>query len=164
MGFISTTFICLFAFESIAKHPMYLKFRVTDDAKNVLKGMTIKLYDGNDIIEEIEKSKSLAEFHLEKPSIYTIEVALNGFVTKRVSVVTDALPEDREKDNYRFNIGLERSLDYHGYSGAEDVLEYPSAIVNFDTNSGVFDYNETYLISTQEAFGKLFAKKKEIKF
>ena len=85
-------------------------------------------------------------------------------MTKRVSVVTDALPEDREKDNYRFNIGLERSLDYHGYSGAEDVLEYPSAIVNFDTNSGVFDYNETYLISTQEAFGKLFAKKKEIKF
>jgi hypothetical protein len=143
---------------------MELKFRVTDDAKNVLKGMTIRLYDGNDIIEEIKKSKSLAEFHLEKPSIYTIEVALNGFVTKRVSVVTDALPEDLKKDTYRFNIGLERSLDYHGYSGAEDVLEYPSAIVNFDTNSGVFEYNTTYLLSTRKALQKLYHSKEEIKF
>ncbi|MDB9701260.1 hypothetical protein OAA53_00860 [Salibacteraceae bacterium] len=164
MKLISTTLFCFIAAASIAQYPMNLKFRVTDDAKNVLKGMTIRLYDSNEVLKEIEKSKSLVEFKLEKPSIYTIEVELKGFVTKRVSVVTDALPEDHNKDNYRFNIAMERALDYHGYTDAEEVLEFPSAIVNFDTNSGVFDYNETYLLSTKKAFEKLYHSKEEIKF
>jgi hypothetical protein len=139
--------------------PITLKFRVTDDAKNVLKGMTVRLYEGNEIIQEIEKSKSVVEFVLEEKSIYTIEAVLNGFITKRVSVMTDLLDSEMKKDEYRFNIHLERSVDYRGISGAEDVLEYPSAILEFDTNSGIFDYNETYLLSTQKALQNLYKEK-----
>lgn len=144
--------------------PITLKFRVTDDAKNILKGMTVKLYEGNKIIQEIEKSKSVVEFVLDEKSIYTIEVVLNGFVTKRVSVMTELLDAEMKKDEYRFNIRLERSADYRGIKGAEDVLEYPSAILEFDTNSGIFDYNETYLLSTQKALENLYKDQKEIKF
>ncbi|MEZ4721170.1 MAG: hypothetical protein R2813_04755 [Flavobacteriales bacterium] len=139
-----------------------VKFRILDDAQNVMKGMTIRLYDKNDIIEEIQKAGPSISFELQEETIYTIEVELQGFVTKRVMVVTDLLGD--VEDVYRFEIRLERQVDYRGIRNADDFFEYPSAIIEMDTNSGVFNYNETYLLSTQKAIRELYESGREIKF
>ena len=70
-----------------------LKFRIVDEGNNVMKGMTVRLYDRNEVVEEIEKAGSTVEFELKDASIYTIEVVLKGFTTKRVTVVKDLLEE-----------------------------------------------------------------------
>lgn len=139
-----------------------VKFRIVDDAQNVMKGMTVRLYDKNDIVEEIQKAGSVISFELQDETIYTIEVELMGFVTKRVMVVTDLLGD--VEDVYRFEIRLERQVDYRGLRNADDFFEYPSAIIEMDTNSGVFNYNETYLLSTQKAIRELYESGREIKF
>ena len=79
-------------------------------------------------------------------------------------MVTNLIENRLDDDVFRFQVRLERSSDYRGISGSEDVLEFPSAIVDYDTNSGLFDYNETYLLSTEKAFQELYEKHKEIKF
>jgi hypothetical protein len=106
------------------------------------------------------------EFELKDASIYTIEVVLKGFTTKRVTVVKDLLEESDqlEKDTYKFKINIERAYDYEDFEDADDVLEYPSAVITFDTNSGVFMYNETYLLSTEKAFTDMIESGSKIKF
>lgn len=142
-----------------------VKFRVTDDAKNVLKGMQVNLYQENAQIDSMRKAPSQVTFKLEQNSYYTIEVKLKGFVTKRVGIFTDlAEGEELKKDEYRFQIALERSADYENFEGAEHVLDYPSAIIEFDTNSRILNYNEQYYLSTQQAFERLHRANREIKF
>lgn len=161
---IATFLLCTTLCAGATALPITLKFRVTDDANNVLKGMTVRLYEQNEVVEEIENAKSLVSFELSEPTIYTIEVVLKGFVTKRITVVTNLIENQLDDDVFRFQVRLERSSDYRGISGSEDVLEFPSAIVDYDTNSGLFDYNETYFLSTEKAFQELYEKHKEIKF
>lgn len=143
-----------------------LKLRIVDEGNNVMKGMTVRLYDRNEVVEEIEKAGSTVEFELKDASIYTIEVVLKGFTTKRVTVVKDLLEESDqlEKDTYKFKINIERAYDYEDFEDADDVLEYPSAVITFDTNSGVFMYNETYLLSTEKAFTDMIESGSKIKF
>jgi hypothetical protein len=146
--------------------PIKLKFRIVDEGNNVMKGMTVRLYEKNTIVQEIEKTGSLVEFELIEDAIYTIEVELNGFITKRVSVIKSMLEEDIsvEKNSYRFKIMLERAVDFKRFDDAEEVLEFPSSLITFDTNSGVFKDNETYLLSTEKAFNKMMEQNRNIKF
>ena len=120
--------------------PIKLKFRIVDEGNNVMKGMTVRLYEKNTIVQEIEKTGSVVEFELIEDAIYTIEVELNGFVTKRVSVIKSLLEEDIsvEKNSYRFKIMLERAVDYRKFDDVEEVFDYPSKLITFDTNSGCF--------------------------
>ena len=79
---------------------------------------------------------------------------LQGFVTQRIAVVTELLSETQVlDDSYKFNFRLERLTNYNGLDGSDEVLKYPSAIIEFDTNSGGFDYNSTYLLSTEKLIG-----------
>ncbi len=146
--------------------PIKLKFRIVDEGNNVMKGMTVRLYEKNTIVQEIEKTGSVVEFELIEDAIYTIEVELNGFVTKRVSVIKSLLEEDIsvEKNSYRFKIMLERAVDYRKFDDVEEVFDYPSKLITFDTNSGVFINNETYLLSTKAAHEKMIEEQSRIKF
>lgn len=141
-----------------------VKFRVTDDAMNVLKGATVRLYHLNHLDTVVENAPSVIELPLKQDTYYTIEVELTGFVTKRLGIFTDLHKNMNKKEEYRFFVTLERSKDYESYKDAENVLDYPSYLLEFDTNTGVFNYNEQYYLSTQQAFEKLYRSKREIKF
>lgn len=164
-GLLSVLLVILIGVMGYA-NDIKLKFRIVDEGNNVMKGMTVRLYDRNEVVEEIEKAGSIVEFDLKDASIYTIEVLLKGFTTKRVSVVKDLLEdsEQLEKDTYKFKINIERTMDYEDFEDADDVLEYPGAVITFDTNSGVFMYNETYLLSTEKAFTEMIESGSKIKF
>ena len=160
---IATFLLCTLCTVGFAL-PITLKFRITDDANNVLKGMTVRLYEKNELVEEIQNSRSTVEFQLTETSIYTVEVLLSGFVTKRIAIITEMIEGPIDDDVFRFHVRMERSVDYRGVVDADEVLDFPSAVVDYDTSSGLFDYNETYLISTEKAFRELYDKQKEIEF
>ena len=141
-----------------------IKFRLFDAGDNVLKGANIRLYKGNSMIEEIAKSTSIVQLTLEEGNYYTLEVVLNGFLTKRIVINTDLLDAEIKREEYRFEVELERSADYDKYSDTEDVYDYPRAIIEFDTNTRLFKANEEYFLSTKKAFEKLYRSNREIKF
>lgn len=140
-----------------------INFRVTDDALNVLRGTTVRLYCLNRLDTVIENAPATVKLELRPETYYTLEVELQGFVTKRLGIFTD-IPGESDKEEYRFFITLEREENYNIYKDAENVLDYPTAIIEFDTNTRVFDYNEQYYLSTRKAFEKLYKSKREIKF
>jgi hypothetical protein len=164
-GLLSTILIALLSLSAYSDD-IKLKFRILDEGNNVMKGMTVRLYDRNEVIKEIEKAGTIVEFDLKEASIYTIELELRGFVTKRMTVVKDLLTDSDqlEKDTYKFKINIERAVDYEDFEDAEDVSDYPGAVITCDTNSGVFKYNEAYLLSTEKAFTKMIDSGRDIKF
>lgn len=156
--------LSLVALAAAPGEPYQIKFRVTDDGQNVLRGMTVKLYEGNTVVTEIDRAGSVVSLELNAQAYYTIEVELKGFVTKRIGVHTESLPENIKKGKFGFDVAMERMSDYSQYANPEDVLDYPKVILEFDTVSGGFKENETYFISTQQAFERLARSNREIKF
>lgn len=129
-----------------AQVDVFTKFKIVDENGDKLKGCAITLYEGNKVVESTEDASSKVKYFLKGDSYYTIEVKQNGFVTKRIAFdtrVNDVVPET---NTFEFFIELQSAEKYAGVDEqeAEDVLDYPITIIEFDAESELFDYNYDY--------------------
>jgi len=137
--------------------PVKVKFRVVDENGDAIKGATIRVYDNNKLIGIKEDVPAKVVWKLQSDSYYTIEIALDKYVSKRLGIYTK-VAEDVEEilDNrFVFFVELEHQSKYTKYKNSDEVTDYPSAIVEFNIHEGVFDYNEKYWISTRLHYRQL---------
>lgn len=134
-----------------------VKFKVMDEAGAALKGATVKLYKMNQLVMVDEEAAATTKWSLDRDSYYTIEVSMAGFVTKRIGIYTRVNEDQLEENRFDFFVELESSNKYKQYAHPEDVLDYPSAIVEFKEDDGQFGANRTYWISTRRDFAALRA-------
>lgn len=153
---ITLFFLIAISIQSFAI-PVKVKFRVLDDNGEAIKGATVRVYDHNKLIGIKENAPAKVVWKLESDSYYTIEIALEKYVSKRIVIYTE-VDDDVEEilDNrFVFFVELEHQSKYAKYENADDVTDYPSAIVEFNIHEGVFDYNEKYWISTRLHYRQL---------
>jgi len=137
--------------------PVKVKFRVIDINRDAIKGATIRVFDNNKLIGVKEDAPAKVVWKLESDSYYTIEIALENFVSKRIGIYTN-VDDDVEEilDNrFVFFVELERKSRYAKYKNSDYVTDFPSAIVELNIREGVFNYNEKYWISTRMHYRKL---------
>lgn len=148
--------LLLFSVQSVAI-PVKVKFKILDENGGALKGSTIRIYDNNRLIRMEENAPSKVVWKLESDSYYTIEISLNKYVSKRIAFYTnvDDQVEDILDNRFVFFVELEHQSKYAKHKNADYITDYPSAIVEFNSAQGVFDYNEKYWISTRLHYRQL---------
>ncbi|GAB4384429.1 MAG: hypothetical protein Kow0075_16430 [Salibacteraceae bacterium] len=169
MRLINTILLCgLLLLQSAmcvsAQKQIKIKFKITDEDFNILKGARVVLYCENEVEQVIESAPSSIKMFLESGHYYTLEVSLPGFITKRIIFRTDIDEQYITDDDYKFEIGLERAAKYRKFQNPDRVLEYPIAIIEMDTVEGRFDYNEKYYKSTRQDYEQLLKSIREINF
>ncbi len=94
---------------------------------------------------------------LESTSYYTIEISLNKYVSKRIAFLNtvDDQVEDILDNRFVIFVELEYRSKYAKHKNADYITDYPSAIAEFNSAQGVFDYNEKYWISTRLHYRQL---------
>ena len=120
--------------------------------KKVTEGTyTIKLIQDNKVIDQIMvNGKDKFKFNLKRNMMYTIKIEKEGFLPRLVSVSTQ-LPQNTKKSNlYRFHFDIELfSETFSKYFDADDV-DFPIALISFDSNKKVFNYDKNYTKKIQE--------------
>jgi len=146
--FILTAILSAF-FSITFASPLVVKFQVVDAYGNMLKKTKVNVYKGNYLISsEISKSNKV-KVDLKSDARYTIEVKLDGFITKRVVINTNTYDQEPEESNYKFFVELERTEVYADMPNADQFFDYPAAIIEFDSELGNFDFNRSYGISSK---------------
>lgn len=130
----------LFSVQSMAI-PVKVKFKILDENGEALKGSTIRIYDNNRLIRMEENAPSKVVWKLESDRYYTIEISLNKYVSKRIAFYTnvDDQVEDILDNRFVFFAELEHQSKYAKRKNADNIVDYPSAIVEFNSAIGVFD-------------------------
>ena len=129
-----------------AQVDVFTKFRIVDENGDKLKGCTVTLYEANEVVENETDASSKVKFFLNGDTYYTIEIKREGFVTKRIAFNTQVRDMVPETNTFEFFIELQSEENYAGADPqeAEDVLDYPITIIEFDEESELFDYNYDY--------------------
>ena len=110
--------------------------------EDVLAGVTIDLYEGNNVIEStVTKKNGKFKYKLNNDHIYTIDLIKEGYFTKRISINT-ALPDgDDNFYDFDFDIDLESTKDKN-YDA--QLAEYPSALIAYDRRKKEFGFDKNY--------------------
>gem|GEM_PF-2364446 len=134
------------------EEPLKVRLQVVDEGKNVLKGLTINLYERNTLISTDSFSTIKTMLELSEESIYTVEVVKEGFVTKRISLYTDGHKKRRSNRPFDFTLVMVREGDYTDIELWDDFLEYPTALLKYDNAKGRITPIEAYYENSQKAF------------
>lgn len=108
------------------------------------KGYKVELICFNTLIEtETKKSNKGFRLVLKKNAIYTIKISKEGFITKIISVNT-TIEEKEEAPLTRFFFETELIKEKMKTELDEEGLEFPIALISYDSLNGVFNMNEKY--------------------
>ncbi|MEQ9186618.1 MAG: hypothetical protein RLP15_02720 [Cryomorphaceae bacterium] len=145
--------ILLFAFFAMSSTALagkvVLKFKVVDENDIRIANVEIKVYKGNNLFHTELTRVGKAKIGLPTGEYYTVEIAHKGRVTKRIIVDTRSEDGLFGSYDYHFYVELDRSEVYNGYAKADDFLDYPVTLIEFDPNEMELDYNATYMRSTR---------------
>ena len=121
---------------------------VAIDQKNAqLNGVQVTLFKENDEMEWVEITSVTYHEHsflfsLDANEYYTIEVSKPGYVTRSIGVST-ALPKNvsmKQMFKYEFEVSL-----FKEQQGIDDYyLDFPVALISYDSKHDVFDNNNKY--------------------
>ena len=106
---------------------------------------TAELIEDNTVIQtKTKKDKKAFKFKLEKDKYYAIRILKEGFAPKLISICT-RIPDTKFKNEYySFSFKTELLPEEEFRKLDEDAQDFPIAIVAFDKQKKVFDYNEKY--------------------
>lgn len=111
--------------------------------REVVKGCTIKIYCGTELITQIDSTdRKKLYFRLKRNSEYTIEVSKEGYLTRSVYFNT-TLPEDVKLKpifTFEYEVDLPRQIE----GGDQTILDFPVALVTFEEKSEKFEHNKEY--------------------
>jgi|GEM_PF-523947 len=153
----------IFLFSSAFSNDIELKikFKVSDEQGEKVNNIEVRLFKGNHLVSSFESNASV-KLKMKSNSLYTIEVKHNDFLTKRIAVNTVLDLDTMYSNQYEFYLELEDRDKYAEIETADDVLDYPAALIEFDLESGEFDFNRAYSQSTFFARNELKKQKEAI--
>ena len=137
-----------------------VQFKAIDEAQNLLRGMEIRLYKENVLVDEVCDAPTKVKLALDDSAFYTIEIALETFITKRIVIDTEHLDEIKRKNQLKFEVELHREEDYKHLEAYQEVFDYPAVMIEYDTLSNDFIYNEEYRINTRNAIERMLIQSK----
>ena len=149
--------------------PVKLRFEVLDDKGEPIKETWVTVYRNNQVIYQHFYKRSTIRLTLVdwNDDYYTLEVKKDDYLVKRVGFRTDMTDNELEMilDNrFKFYIELERTSKYVHFEDPESFTDYPAVIMEFDSDEGVFDYKQTYWVSTKRDYARLKATLIRYKF
>lgn len=108
------------------------------------KGYKVELICFNTLIEtETKKSNKGFRLVLKKNAIYTIKISKEGFITKIISINT-AIDKNEGAPLTRFFFETDLIKENMKTQLDEESLEFPIALISYDTLNGAFTLNEKY--------------------
>lgn len=110
---------------------------LVNEGDEKLKDVSVLLYQGNDLISTQKWSKKF-EYDLDMEKYYTMELVKDGFITKRIAIST--FEGDKGAEPFMFVMELFEKRD----GVDESELDFPSAIIEYKKNKGVFSFNVPY--------------------
>ena len=118
-----------------------------DQYNKQLEGVQVTLYKENDEMEWIEVTSVVYHEHsflfsLDANEYYTIEVSKPGYVTRSIGISTILPANVSMKDlfKYEFEVSL-----FKEKKGVDDYyLDFPVALISYDSKHDVFDNNNAY--------------------
>lgn len=132
-----------------------------DEKDQPINGVEVKLYKENDEMEWTEITSVYHHEHsflfkLEANQYYTIEVSKQGFVTRTVGISTN-IPSNvslKQLFRYEFEVSL-----FKEKKGMDDFyMDFPVALISYDTKNDVFENNYAY---TKHIKGKITEAKSQ---
>jgi hypothetical protein len=119
--------------------------RICTDGKERDNFYTVELIEYNTVIKAvIKKDKKAFKFNLEKNKYYAIRIIKEGYAPKLISIHTMIPDEKFAKEFYSFRFKTELFPEEEYKKFDQDAQDFPIAIVAFNKQKRVFDYNEKY--------------------
>lgn len=106
----------------------------------------VELVLDNEQVEQLDvASFQPFKFYLKRNKSYTIKLSKNRFIKKTITVNTDLPPGTKVRSLYKFHFetDLVKAPDDQ-FEKKADALDYPIALVKFDTEKKKFDYSKKY--------------------
>lgn len=112
----------------------------TDKLEEVL----VELYEQNKMVDAFETKKNgKFKFALYNNHIYTIMLTKDGYHTKKITVDTHVPDDFDDLIDYAFDIELDEEAEELA-DEKENLLEYPIAIISYDSKQNEFIYDKNY--------------------
>lgn len=112
----------------------------TDKLDQVL----VELYEQNKMVDAYETKKNgKFKFALYNNHIYTIMLTKSGYHTKKITVDTRVPSDFNDLIDYAFDIELDEKAEELA-DDKETLLEYPIAIISYDSKQNAFIYDKNY--------------------
>lgn len=145
-----------FGFASFAT-PVLIKFEVVDSVGNTIPNTVVNVYAGNQKIETQRSRSGKFKLEVESTDYYTLEIISENCVSKLI--VFDARADEKLLwDNvYALAVEMEKAQELQSIPNADYFLDYPSAIVSFDEELGVYKFSATYSESSKQHREDIFA-------
>ncbi len=119
-----------------------------DDQSN--KNYKVELIYFNTLIDSMFKKDNRSfSFDLKKNSIYTIRISKPGYLAKLISINT--FMEEENQNWYRFHFETNLLHESRRHDLDSESLEFPIALVEFNANTDIFYFNETYTTNIKKS-------------
>ncbi len=126
------------------------------EADNTCK---VELICYNSVVDSaIIKHNKTFKFLLGRGAYYTIRISKKGYVTRWVSICTNMNVPADDDGFYRYHFDTDLIPDMEAKELDADALEFPIAIISFDTQAGWFYYNEAYTSNIKREIYKKTAR------
>ena len=127
----------------------------------------VELLSSAGVIDSVilEKGIKKFRFHLAKNSYYAIRISKKGFVTKLIAVETEFPDDIIDVCTFSFNTALISQTESLALD--RDALDFPIAIIHFNTHTESFVYAKEYTDSIKKEIygsreGKMLASAEQI--
>ena len=115
---------------------------ITEQGKRCA-GATINLYEDNDVINTFKTPRNgRFQLLLHSNKYYTLEVTKKGFVQKRIVIDTDMDNLQKSAPVYQCDLDIVPNHLFRGIDIGD--LDFPMAIVRFDTKTREFTHDKIY--------------------
>jgi hypothetical protein len=135
--------------------------RVLEDG-SFSKDYKVRLYSKNKCIEDLDVKQTSFSFLLKKNDYYTLEVYKEGYYPKRIVFATDIADKKASSRFHRFDFDI--NLIRKESNVFDFYLDFPAAIVSYETKTDAFIVNEEYFknmhVTLQNSFN---SNKKNVK-
>ena len=129
---------------------------VTEQGKRCA-GATITLYEDNDVINSFKTPRNgRFQLLLHSNKYYTLEVTKKGFVQKRIAIDTDMDNHQRIAPVYQCDLDIVPNYLFKGIDIGN--LDFPMAIVRFNTKTMEFTHNDIYTSGMRITYEGLLKK------
>lgn len=118
--------------------PVRVAFNILDHHGNSLSGTTVRLYKMNQLMMVEEHAPTTLKWVLEEGEHYTIEVSLDGFITKRMGITAGASNIHAQQ----FTLALEANTFNNKTPGAQPQA-LPSEVIVYESGRWNPDHNST---------------------
>jgi hypothetical protein len=107
--------------------------------------ISVELVLDNEVVEQLDvASFQPFKFYLKRDKHYTVKLSRHGFIGQAVTVDTELPGGMKVKSLYKFHFETELVKAPDKAAFTADALDYPIALVRFNTDKKKFEYSQKY--------------------